>query len=284
MRARMVLGAVGIALACSTRANEPALTVTTGGDTVSYAPAALLALPTATTVKIPGDVAYGHEMTFHAVPVAAVLSGVRTEDTIRFVTRDGFVASLPAAALLAVGAGAVAYLAIESTDAPWPPLKAGDAATAGPFYLVWQRPERGAIVSEQWPYQILRIEAVAPLAKRYPMLAPASTLSARDPARRGFEVYVKNCSVCHTMNLGGDATVGPDLNVPYSPTDYMRQDYLRRLIRDPQSLRKWSNARMPAFGPNVISDRELTDLMTYLRHMADRRVAAGATSATGAAK
>jgi len=284
MRARAALGVVGIVLACSAWANEPALTVTTGGDTVSYAPAALLALPAATTIRIPADVAYGHEMTFHAVPVAAVLSGVRADDTIRFVTRDGFVASLPAAALLAGGAGAVAYLAIESTEAPWPPLKAGDAATAGPFYLVWQRPERGAIVSEQWPYQILRIEAVAPLAKRYPMLAPASTLSARDPARRGFEVYVKNCSVCHTMNLGGDATVGPDLNVPYSPTDYMRQDYLRRLIRDPQSLRKWSNARMPAFGPNVISDRELTDLMTYLRHMADRRVAAGATSATSAAK
>ena len=275
MRA-LALGILGVAFACCASANEPTLTVTTAGNTVSYARAALLALPTATTVSIPHDIAYQRDMTFHAVPVSAVLAGVRPDETIRFVTRDGFVASIPAAALLARGEGAVAYLAIESTDVPWPPLKAGDPASAGPFYLVWQRPEYGAIVSEQWPYQIVRIESVAPLAKRYPMLAPATTLSARDPARRGFEVYVKNCSVCHTMNLGGDATVGPDLNVPYNPTEYMRPDALRRLIRDPQSLRKWPQARMPAFGVKVISDRELTDLMAYLRHMADRRAAATA--------
>ncbi len=272
MRARSLLGWFGIGLAFCAWANEPALTVTTGGNTVSYAPAALLALPSATTVTIPNDVAYQRAMTFHAVPVASVLQGVRPDETMRFVTRDGFVASLPAAPLLAGGDGAVAYLAIEATDAPWPPLKAGDAATAGPFYLVWNRPEAGAIVPEQWPYQIVRIEAVASLAKRYPMLAPAATLSARDPARHGFEVYVKNCSVCHTVNLGGDATVGPDLNVPYNPTEYMRPDALRRLIRDPQSLRKWPNARMPGFSAKVISDRELTDLTAYLRHMADRRV------------
>jgi mono/diheme cytochrome c family protein len=276
MRVRPALGVFGIGLACCAWANEPALTVTTGGNTVSYAPAALLALPAATTVKIPADVAYKREMSYHAVPVAAVLPGVRPEETIRFVARDGFTASLPAAALLAGGDGAVAYLAVESTDAPWPPLKAGDTTTAGPFYVVWLRPERGAIVREQSPYQVVRIEAVAPLAKRYPMLAPAATLSARNPVRHGFEVYVKNCSVCHTMNLGGDSTVGPDLNVPYNPTEYMRPDALRRLIRDPQSLRKWPDTRMPGFSAKVVSDRELTDLVAYLQHMADRKVPTGA--------
>ncbi len=276
MRLRSMLGICGFGLSCCAWSNEPALTVTTGGNTVSYAPAALLALPASTQVTIPQDVAYQREMTFHAVPVASVLSGVRAEETIRFVTRDGFVASLPAAALLAGGDGAVAYLAVEATDAPWPPLKAGDVASAGPFYLVWLRPERGAIVREQWPYQVVRIEAVAPLAKRYPMVAPATSLSARDPARRGFEVYVKDCSVCHTMNLGGDSTVGPDLNLPYNPTEYMRPDALRRVIRDPQSLRRWPETRMPAFGAKVISDRELADLMAYLRHMADRKASVAA--------
>ena len=275
MRA-LALVAFGVGLACGVSANEPVLTVMVGGNTLGYAPAALLALPAAGKLTVAHDVAYQREMTFQAVPVADVLGGVRPDETIRFVTRDGFVASLPAAALLARGDGAVAYLAVETTDAPWPALKASDPATAGPFYLVWQRPEAGAIVPEQWPYQIVRIESVAPLAKRYPMVAPAATLSARDPARRGFEVYVKNCSVCHTMNLGGDATVGPDLNVPYNPTDYMRPDALRRLIRDPQSLRKWPNARMPAFSAKIVSDRELTDLLTYLRHMADRRAATSA--------
>jgi mono/diheme cytochrome c family protein len=276
MLARTTLGVLGIGLAWYAWANEPALTVTTGGNTLTYAPEALLALPSAVKVTIPDDVAYTREMNFHAVPVAALLLGVRPDETIRFITRDGFVASIPAAALLAVGDGAVAYLAVESTDAPWPPLKAGDAASAGPFYVVWLRPERGAIVREEWPYQVVRIDAVAPLAKRFPMLAPAATLSQRDPARRGFEVYVKNCSVCHTMNLGGDSTVGPDLNLPYNPTEYMRPDALWRLIRDPQSLRKWPATRMPAFSARIVSDREVTDLMAYLRHMADRRAAASA--------
>jgi mono/diheme cytochrome c family protein len=107
-------------------------------------------------------------------------------------------------------------------------------------------------------------------------MAPSPTLSPRDPARRGFDVFVRNCSVCHTVNLGGDASVGPDLNVPYNPTEYIRPDALRRLIRDPQSLRRWPQARMPAFPSRVISDRELTDLLAYLRHMADRRVSSAA--------
>jgi mono/diheme cytochrome c family protein len=268
---------LGAALALCATANEPALTVTAGGRTASYAPAALLALPTATTVNIRDDVAYKREMTYRAVPVAALLAGVAPNETIRFVASDGFVATLPASALLARGDGAVAYLAVEATDAPWPPLKAGEAATAGPFYLVWLHPERGAITPEQWPYQIARIESVAPLARRYPMLAPAAGLSAHDPVGRGFEVYEKHCSVCHTLNLGGDATIGPDLNVPYNPTEYLRVDALRRLIRDPQSLRRWPAAKMPAFSTTALTDRDLTDLLAYLRHMADRKVATTVT-------
>ena len=274
MRTRSLLAAFGIALACDAIANEPALTITTAAGTMSFAPAALLALPSATTVTIPNDIAYRREMVFHAVPMASVLAGVTPDQSIRFVATDGFVATLPAAPLLARGDGAVAYLAIEATDAPWPPLKAGETATAGPFYMVWLRPERGAITQEQWPYQIARIEVVAPLAKRYPMLLPSAGLSATSPARRGYEVFARNCAVCHTLNLGGDATIGPDLNLPYNPTEYMRVDALRRLIRDPQSLRRWPASKMPAFSTKALSDRDLTDLLAYLRHMADRKSAA----------
>lgn len=271
---RSLCGVLGAGLALCAAANEPALTVTAGGRTATYAPAALLALPVATTVNIGNDVAYKRAMTYRAIPVAALLAGVAPNETIRFVASDGFVATLPASPLLAGGAGAVAYLAVESTDAPWPPLKAGEPSTAGPFYLVWMNPEQGAITPEQWPYQIARIESVAPLAKRYPMLAPAAGLSARDPVRHGFEVYEKHCSVCHTLNLGGDATIGPDLNVPYNPTEYLRVDALRRLVRDPQSLRRWPAAKMPGFSASALSDRDLTDLLAYLRHMADRKVTA----------
>ena len=87
---------------------------------------------------------------------------------------------------------------------------------------------------------------------------------------------VKNCLVCHTLNLGGDANVGPDLNVPFNPTEYLRADALRRLIRDPQSLRRWPAAKMPGFDVSVLSDRELNDVLAYLRYMATRKVAAAA--------
>jgi mono/diheme cytochrome c family protein len=266
-----VTGVLGLALGFSAIASaaEPELTVTIGGRATTYAPAALLGLPATRSVTIPNDVAYKRDMPFRAVPVASLLPGVGPDDTLRLVASDGFVATLPAALLLA-RSGALAYLAIEPADAPWPALKPDSPATAGPFYLVWINPERGGITPEQWPYQIARIEDVPPLLKRYPMLAPA--VSAHEAERRGYAVFEKNCSVCHTLNLGGDATVGPDLNVPYNPTEYMRVDALRRLIRDPQSLRRWPAAKMPAFETRLLSDRDLTDLLAYLRHMADRKV------------
>lgn len=265
-------GALLLALTCTATAGaaEPNLTVTVAGRATTYAPASLLGMPAATTINVPNDVAYKRAMSFRAVPAASLLGGVGADDTLRFVASDGFVATLPASLLLA-RSGAIAYLAVEPADAPWPALKPDSPVSAGPFYLVWLNPERGGITPEQWPYQVARIEDVPPLLKRYPMLAPAA--SAHDAVRRGYAVFEKNCSVCHTLNLGGDATIGPDLNVPYNPTEYMRVDALRRLIRNPQSLRRWPAAKMPAFEAKLLSDRDLTDLLAYLRHMADRKVA-----------
>jgi mono/diheme cytochrome c family protein len=251
---------------------NPELIVSLNGRTSTFASAALLAMPATTKVTIADDIAYKRSMTFRAIPVASLLGGVGADETLHFVASDGFVATFPAAPLLARGDGAVAYLAIEPPDSPWPTLKAGEPSTAGPFYLVWLRPERGDITPEQWPYQVVKIESVLPLARRFPMVAPAAGVSARDPIRHGFAVYEKNCSVCHTINLGGDASIGPDLNVPYNPTEYLRVDALRRLIRDPQSLRRWPAAKMPAFPLRQLSDRDLTDLVAYLHHMADRKV------------
>src|SRR5438552_18832526 len=187
-------------------ASEPSLTFATGGRTAIYTPAGLLALPAATTVTIPADVAYKRSMTFRAIPFASLLDGVASDDNVRFVAADGFAATLPAAALLAHDSGAVAYLAVEAADAPRPPLKAGQAGTAGPFYLVWLRPEKGAITPEQWPYQIVRIEAVATLAKPFPILPPALKLPAGHPIRAGFAAFQRHCIVCHTLNGGGDGT------------------------------------------------------------------------------
>lgn len=248
---------------------ETVLTVATGGRTAIYTAAGLLALPAATTVTIPADVAYRRSMTFRAIPIFALLDGTAPDDNIRFVAADGFATTLPAAELLGRD-GQGAYLAVESPDAPWPPLKAAEAGSAGPFYLVWTLPGKAATAGE-WPYRIVRIDVVASLVKRYPQIAPSAKLAANHPIRAGFAAFEKHCMVCHTLNGGGDATVGPDLNIPYNPTEYLHPDALRRLIRDPQALRRWPAAKMPAFDSKVLPDRELAELIAYLRHMADRK-------------
>ena len=260
-----------LSLLPSAVAAEPALTVTTGGRTAIYTASGLLALPAATTVTIPADVAYKRSMTFRAIPIAVLLEGTAPEGSIRFAAADGFATTVPAAALLA-REGSVAYLAIEPVDAPWPPLRAGEPGSAGPFYLVWTRPEKAAVANEQWPYRIALIEAAAPLVQRFPMIAPAAKLPPNHPIRAGFATFQRLCMPCHTLNGGGDATLGPDLNIPYNPSEYLRPEALRRLIRDPQALRRWPGAKMPAFDSKQLPDRELAELLAYLRHMADRKV------------
>ena len=51
------------ALTQGVAAAEPELTIVAGGRMATYAPASLLALPGATNVTIPADVAYKREMT-----------------------------------------------------------------------------------------------------------------------------------------------------------------------------------------------------------------------------
>jgi len=245
-----------------------------GGRTAIYTSGGLLALPAATTIALPADPLYGSSKGLRAVPLSALLPGVAADNTIRILAGDRELATLAAAPLLAQGPGAVAYVAIEPSDAPWPPLKAGATASAGPYRLVWLRADKttaGAV--ELWPAQITRIEEIEPLGKRYPMITPASRLAPNHPIRAGFAAFQKHCMSCHTLNGGGDSTAGPDLNIPYSPTEYLRPEALRRLIRDPQSLRRWPGSKMPAFDSGTLSDREMAELLAYLRHMADRKVA-----------
>jgi mono/diheme cytochrome c family protein len=270
---RRFAGVYALALVSVPAAAEPSLTVLAGGRTAIYTSAGLLSLPAATTVTLPADPVYGRGSTLRAVPVAALLSGAASDNALRFMSGDQLVTSMSAAPALAQGAGAVAYLAIEPPDAPWPPLKTGDTATAGPFRLVWLRADKSGMAPELWPVRITRIEEVQALGKRFPMILPAASVAANHPIRAGFAAFQKYCMSCHTLNGGGDSTAGPDLNIPYNPTEYMRPEALRRLIRDSQSLHRWPNSKMPAFDAKTLSDRELAELLAYLRHMADRKVA-----------
>ncbi|MCF5068103.1 c-type cytochrome [Pseudomonas syringae] len=230
----------------------------------------LLNHPQAQTLTIKNDVSYKKDMTYRVVPLAALLTGIQPNDHLQAVALDGFAAELAAAPLLNT-TGSTAWLAIEDPAQPWPPLSSSKPS-AGPFYLVWTNPQTDHISPEQWPFQVASIKRMAPVAERFPALLPDPALKADDPVNQGFVLFQKNCLACHRLNGAGDAQFGPDLNIPYSPTEYFGADFLKRYIRDPQSLRQWPQAKMPGFSAEVLPDGDLERLVGYLKHMAGRKV------------
>jgi len=256
--------------AVATALAEPVLEIAYDQQVRRLTRAQLLAYSSLDTIDIPADVAYGRAMRYQAIPITALLPRLSQAGTMQFTASDGFVANIPAA-LLAGGKGnAQAWLAIESSDGVWPPLKVG-GASAGPFYLVWLTPGKSGISTEQWPYKIARIADAPPLEIRHPQLIPKAPLPIDSAERRGLQVYMTNCAVCHQINGGGDAQIGPDLNKPFNPTEYFQESFLRRFIREPASVRTWPQRTMPGFSPSIISDDSLNDLLRYLRQMAKER-------------
>lgn len=227
----------------------------------------LLKRPDAKLINVTLDPAYKKPMQYHAIPLSSLLqeNGIKTTDDLSFVALDGFSASLPASLIFNSGKSR-AWLALETAEDSWPPLNAKSKATAGPFYLVWTDPQAAGISQEQWPFQIARIEKVEAIEKRFPMLLPDKSVAADSPIRKGFSVFQKNCLVCHKLNGGGDSSLGPDLNIPHSPTQYFEMSFLKMLIRNPGQVRTWPDSKMPGFDEKVISDNELEALLDYLKH------------------
>ncbi|MFJ4145295.1 c-type cytochrome [Pseudomonas sp. NPDC089734] len=265
MRYSLLLAALSLALPL--QAAQLSIELADGTQTLETAQ--LLNHPDVQEVRIANDVSYKHPMTYRAVPIARLLTGVQPDAHLQIIATDGFAAEMPAAPLLQKD-GAQAWLAIEDPTHPWPGLGNG-SHTAGPFYLVWTHPEASRISPEQWPYAIGRIRLQTSVAERFPKLMPDPQLAANDPVNLGFALFQKNCLACHRLNDAGDSQLGPDLNLPHSPTEYFAPGYLKRYLRDPQSLRHWPQAKMPAISPEVLSDEELEQIISYLQHMAQRR-------------
>lgn len=223
------------------------------------------------SVTIPHDVAYQRTMHYRAVPLARLLPGLTAQDHLQFVAADGFTAEVPAALILTT-TGAQPWLAVEATSTPWPNLP-GKSLSAGPFYLVWTDPESAQVGPEQWPYQLAAIRRINGVAARFPAIVPEQSVPADSPVRGGFAVFKRTCFACHTLNGQGDARLGPDLNIPYNPTEYLRADLLRAFIRNPQSLHRWPQAKMHGFPTRQdLSDADLDLLLDYLRYMAGHKV------------
>jgi mono/diheme cytochrome c family protein len=252
---------------------EPALEIAINGETHHFAREALLKRPDVTTVEIAHDVAYGKPMRFRAIPLAVLLPGldVPADNVLETIAIDGFAAHLPLDLVTNTDpTKAVAWLAIEPDDARWPTLP-GKTASAGPFYIVWTGASAATVRSEQWPYQVTRLETQPSPAARWPALSVDPALPATHPIRAGQALFVTQCLPCHTLNGAGSSNVGPDMNKPMNPTEYLTHQGLRTLIRDPRSVRSWPGLVMPGFTTDQMSDHEIDLVIEYLAHMAERR-------------
>jgi mono/diheme cytochrome c family protein len=254
-------------------ADEPMLSLDIGGMQRSLSRVQLLGDPAAVEIDVPNDNAYRRTMHYRAVPLDRLLAGLDLphDQVLEAVASDGFIGLLPVDLILhPPPGGARAYLAIEPAGAPWPAI-AGQKASAGPFYVVWLKPETAGVRSEQWPYQVVAIRSADSPAKRWPALGVDPALPADDPIRAGQTLFVTQCLVCHKLNGAGSADVGPDLNRPENPTEYFQESALKRYIRDPASLRHWPAMHMRGFDQAALSDREIDLIVAYLHHMAGRK-------------
>ncbi|QBY50577.1 cytochrome c [Cupriavidus oxalaticus] len=271
------VGALGCAMALlagpASGAEPATLVISAGMQQCSWTADALLKDRRLTNVTVDDD-NLKRRLTFKAIPMASLLRGMPAEAgaTATTAASDGYVSHLPLRMLLADSADEPrAWLAVENPARPWPKLK---GQGIGPFRLIWTLPSGGAasVVNEShWTYNIARIDITASPAERFAAIRPASDQPADGPVMRGFATFQRVCFSCHSLNKVGDAHLGPDLNVPHSAVEYMGDDKLASLIRDPQSLRWWPGARMPAIDERTLSDADLKDLLAYLHHMAGRK-------------
>ena len=246
------------------------LTIDLGSGPQRYTAATLLARPDVAQITVPNDVSYRRSMSYRAVPLLALLT-IRpgaSFGALEARASDGFVSQIPLG-LVEKGAkgGSRAWIAIEDPARPWPNLP-GREVSAGPFYLVWEHPDRSHIRSEQWPFALIALTGVATPAQRWPQLAVGKDVAAGAPARRGQDVFIVQCLPCHRMKGAGAADMGPDLGKPMNPTQYLTTEGLRMLIRDPKSVRTWPKLQMPGFDKTMISDADLDALIAYLTYMA----------------
>jgi mono/diheme cytochrome c family protein len=268
MRGYPLLMAVWISLTAATSAAaEAVLTLTFGAEGRRYTAAELLARPDAASVTIPEDATYRRQMTYRAVPLLDLIgeAALKSADTVESRASDGFVSQIPAG-LIAKGAsgGSVAWVAVEDPAALWPDIP-GMQTSGGPFYLVWEHPERSGIATEQWPFALVALTAVENPVLRWPQLAVDPALPKNAPEHIGQASFIRNCLPCHRLEGAGEGEIGPDLGQPMNVTDYMTAKGLRALIRDPKSVRTWPGQQMVGFDATQIPDAELDALIAFLK-------------------
>ena len=190
-------------------ASQPSIEIVLGDRTVTLSRSELLQRADVTEIRIPRSSIYRQPMSYRALPLAGLLRDLRPgpDEVIEIVATDGFVTLLLPDLVFAKGRTAsLPYLAIEPADKRWPAVP-GKAESAGPFYVVWLKPELSGVRSEQWPYAVASFRSAESPVHRWPVLAVDETLPADSPIRAGQALFITQCMVCHTLNGAGSAHV-----------------------------------------------------------------------------
>lgn len=223
--------------------------------------------PVEITVDVPEK---GGHRSYRAFPMRPLLEDVYGEswaegDLMAFCL-DGYKPSMPMSrfqqheAFLAFETADGKAFTVPDSESP------GEEVAAAPYYLIWKNlgvPAFEQDLGHAWPYQIESFDLIR-YEDRYPALTPPP--DASEAALRGLEAWRTHCTACHKLN-GEGGSLGPELNIPASVTEYIKEDWLLRWILDPRGVRR--GTAMPGL-VETLPDRErvAADLIEYLKVMA----------------
>ncbi|HET7061133.1 MAG TPA: cytochrome c [Nitrosospira sp.] len=213
------------------------------------------------------------ERVYRAIPARPVFERIfgknwEKAQQIVFTSIDGYQPSVPVEKFLAHNA----YLALAHDDgSPFimlNKLQNNEKVPLGPLYLIWDNIGSKALLesgASDMPYQIKTIE----IKSEDPFAGLAPPKGSSKQVLRGFDHFRKYCVSCHTINGEGGGKA-PELNYPVSVSEYIKPEYLKRWIEQPQTIRY--NTMMPALGHEVPNrDKVADEIIAYLKMMSIRK-------------
>jgi mono/diheme cytochrome c family protein len=268
------------------RADTARLEVVTPSGTRTFTLDELRRAIPADTANVAHDPAHeGRAKRYAGFPLERLLAlaGARPgpNEVLYFVASDGYRATMSEPVSDPRVKGIVAFADLDAAGG-WEPVKHGaQSISPGPFFLVWESRTAGdsAALARPWPYQLARIEVMDP-RRKFDRLYPTG-VPDDDPVARGFRAFVveshggDQCVACHALNRQG-GSVGPELNVPRNITEYRDEATLAAFIWNSRSFR--AGSAMPVY-QGRLTDREIADILAYLRWMRGHKVALDSTGA-----
>lgn len=207
--------------------------------------------------------------TYRAIPAKALFDKVfgkhwERAQAVVFTSLDGYQPSVPVTKML-IHDGYFAFASVGATPfALTNKLQNYEVVALSPLYLIWDNIGSKALLeagASDMPYQVTRIELK--FETPFPNMAPPKNSSAR--VQQGFSHFRQHCAACHTINGEGGGKA-PELNYPVSVIEYIRPEYLKRWIMNPQSVRY--NTAMPGLATDIRDrGKAADDIITYLEAM-----------------